>query len=362
LQGHIDVVRRLLANGADVKKESTDGRTALAAATAGGHADISALLTEAVQKQTTAKVPEFPDLQGSFPGEVTLNPKDGLAYVWIPPGKFMMGCSPGDTDCKLKAAVIGGEYDNPPQAVEITHGFWIGQTDVTVGAWKKRGKSLPGASVTSMVDNRALALASGWSNYPGWSSERQPMIGLTLHDAREFCESEGLRLPTEEEWEFAARAGTTTARYGNLDDIAWDADNSGRERIDSETLWRTAPVRKNYVPPGDKYRELLKKNDSKPHDVGLKQPNAWKLYDMLGNVWQWTASYESTNIPASLVPPGTSNKITGGVERGGSWYDPPSFVRVSIRRQVIIPLAEFEGITDFSSRDTISGAVRCVGQ
>ena len=71
--------------------------------------------------------------------EAKVNPKDGLKYVWIPPGTFQMGCSPGDTEC--------ADDEKPPHQVTITKGFWLGQTEVTVGAYKRfteaKGRQMP---------------------------------------------------------------------------------------------------------------------------------------------------------------------------------------------------------------------------
>ena len=76
---------------------------------------------------------------GASPGSVGENPKDGIKYVWIPPGTFMMGCSPGDSECC--------DEEKPAHQVRITKGFWIGQTEVTVTAWKRfaaaSGRGLP---------------------------------------------------------------------------------------------------------------------------------------------------------------------------------------------------------------------------
>lgn len=100
--------------------------------------------------------------------------------------------------------------------------------------------------------------------------------------------ADGYRLPTEAEWEYACRAGTTGPRYGRLDDIAWYRDNSG-ERI---------------------------------HDVGGKEPNAWHLYDMLGNVWEWCWDIYDA-------------EAYGGyrVLRGGGWFDEHWSCRASVRRR-----------------------------
>jgi formylglycine-generating enzyme required for sulfatase activity len=98
----------------------------------------------------------------------------------------------------------------------------------------------------------------------------------------------GYRLPTEAEWEYACRAGTTGARSGELDKVAWYRGNSG-ERI---------------------------------HEVGGKQPNAWGLYDMLGNVWEWCWDIYDAEVYG-----------TYRVLRGGGWFDEPWSCRASVRRR-----------------------------
>jgi len=100
--------------------------------------------------------------------------------------------------------------------------------------------------------------------------------------------ADGYRLPTEAEWEHACRAGTTGARYGPLDEIAWHRGNSG-ERI---------------------------------HEVGGKQPNAWGLYDMLGNVWEWCWDIYDAEVYG-----------TYRVLRGGGWCDERWSCRASVRRR-----------------------------
>ncbi|MBA2896273.1 formylglycine-generating enzyme required for sulfatase activity [Nonomuraea soli] len=100
--------------------------------------------------------------------------------------------------------------------------------------------------------------------------------------------SDGYRLPTEAEWEYACRAGSTGPRYGSLDEIAWYRANSGE----------------------------------RSHPVGGKAPNAWGLYDMLGNVWEWCWDVYDAEVYGSYR-----------VLRGGGWFDEPWSCRASVRRR-----------------------------
>jgi formylglycine-generating enzyme required for sulfatase activity len=149
-----------------------------------------------------AKVGARPANAGPSPCLVRENPKDGLKYVWIPSGTFMMGCSPGDKGC------FPGE--KPSHRVTLSKGFWIGQTEATVGAYKR----FAGATARKM--RHAEIFDRGWAN------DSMPITKVNWNDAHDYCTWAGGRLPTEAEWEYAARGGSTEARYGSLDEVAWN--------------------------------------------------------------------------------------------------------------------------------------------
>jgi formylglycine-generating enzyme required for sulfatase activity/energy-coupling factor transporter ATP-binding protein EcfA2 len=195
-----------------------------------------------------------------------INPRDGQRYVYIAPGKFVMGCSQGDNTCF--------ENEKPPHEVEIADGFWIERTEVTQAAYSKAAGQNP-SSVKGM---------------------NLPVDTVNWNDAKSYCEAVGMRLPTEAEWEYAARAGSSDATYGELQQVAWAATDQ-------------------------------------PHPVAGKLPNRWGLYDVLGNVWEWTADWYGAvyyDQKVSKDPPGPASGQYK-VVRGGSWYNDSGNVRLSNR-------------------------------
>jgi formylglycine-generating enzyme required for sulfatase activity len=150
--------------------------------------------------------------------------------------------------------------------------FWMHATEVTVGQF---------AAFVKSTGHRTAAEKAGagrtWRT-PGFAlGQRQPVVYVAPGDAEAYCRWIGGRLPTDTEWEYAARAGATGRHY-------WG------DRIDGRYLWYRA------------------NSDGHPHPVGGKRPNAWGLHDIEGNVWEWSVS-------ANPGGPAIANR------RGGSWID-----------------------------------------
>jgi formylglycine-generating enzyme required for sulfatase activity len=243
-------------------------------------------------------------------GQLTVNPNDGLKYVWIPPGTFIMGCSPGDHKCS--------QLEKPPHKVTITKGFWMGQTEVTVGSYKR----FAGATGTRMppepkVDGRPLN--------PAWSNEAMPIVDLTWDEAQAYCSWANVRLPTEAEWEYAARAGSTAARYDDLDEIAWYAENSGRERLNGAATGKNEDQ-------ADLMKQLSE-NENGLHEVGQKHANAFGLFDMLGNVSEWVNDFWEEGYYQNSPSEDPAGPASGQFRtlRGGAWAGLPTDLRVSLR-------------------------------
>lgn len=198
---------------------------------------------------------------------------------WIGPGRFLMG-SPETEEGRV-------DDEGPQHEVRLTRGFWLGETPVTQALWGRVMRVNP-------------------SRFKG---PDHPVESVSWEDCQQFCtQLEALvpglcvRLPSEAEWEYACRAGTTGPTYAGagqqvLETIAWWAHNSQR---------RTHPVRQ-------------------------KQPNAWGLYDMLGNVFEWCCDSLRTYGWEPAVDPVGSIDGVRRVNRGGSWTVHTGLVRAASR-------------------------------
>ena len=241
------------------------------------------------------------------PGSIRVGADDNLPYVRIPAGSFLMGCSTGDQDCFPN--------ESPQHRVTISRSFWIGVTEVTTRAFK-RFVDATGGPMPAEVS----------SGNPGWRDDRMPMVNVAWADAATFCTWAGGALPTEAQWEYAARGGADSARYGPLDEIAWTADNSGHARLDSERLQQNGGL--------GAVMDAARTNGNAAHEVGLKRANGYGLYDTLGNLDEWTADWWSPSYYAESPSTDPTGPAAGTLRvlRGGSWTYPSKHTRVSKRQ------------------------------
>ena len=227
---------------------------------------------------------------------------------WVPPGEFMMG-SPEDEPGRF-------EREGPQHQVTISHGFWLGETPVTQGQYAAvmgdQPSKLPHAGDEAPAENVS------------WDA-CQKFCQILAGQVTDLDPELKFRLPSEAEWEYACRAGTTTALYtgpltiqGNngpeLDAIAWYVGNSGVDSPD----WRETQYK--HTRPGT-------------HPVKQKDPNPWGLYDMLGNVWEWCQDTRHDSYEGAPVDGGAWCDQDAGerVDRGGSWGDGADHCRAAFR-------------------------------
>ncbi len=220
-------------------------------------------------------------------GAVTRNPRDGLEYVGIPPGTFRMGATARDSEADTD--------EKPPHPVRISRGFWLGQTPVTVGAYKR------------FAAEAKVKMPEAPFFNPGWQKDDHPIVNVSWTEAQAYCMSVGGGLPTEAEWEYAARGGKEGLKYPWGDTIS--------------------PENANYT--GSKWKGTS--------PVGTYPANSWGLRDMAGNVWQWVADRYDPKYYSTLSAQGPTPDPPGpprGAERvvrGGSCYYVARDARVSSR-------------------------------
>jgi len=218
----------------------------------------------------------------------------------IPPGTFEYGAATEEP---------APEQDGPRRAAVIDRPFALGVYPVTTEEFE------------------AYARASGWRPREElvWLSGRKPVINVRQTDARDYCAwlsaetGQRYRLPTEQEWEYACRAGAATAfphggRLAPTDALynasqGYDATRPKRPRLLSRCFMRCGA-----------------------QDVGQLKPNHWGLYDLMGNVWEFTASPWTRNH-ASLAERPIAGKVQAVVTKGGSWFDGPEDCRAAARRR-----------------------------
>jgi formylglycine-generating enzyme required for sulfatase activity len=214
-------------------------------------------------------------------------------FVLIPAGTFNMGSPTSEPD----------RFDNETQhSVTLTGGFYIQTTEVTQGQWLALMGSNPShfssCGVTCPVETVCWSDAVSFANALSAAEGLAPCYDSSGNvNGGSVYSCTGYRLPTEAEWEYAARAGSSAARYGSLDAIAWYSANSGLAT----------------------------------HMVGQLPANAWGLYDMLGNVWEWTHDWYGEYGSGALMNPAGPATGSHRVDRGGGWNFGAANVRAANR-------------------------------
>lgn len=220
------------------------------------------------------------------------NRKDREEYVYIPPGRFKMGCAPGDKLCKPD--------EKPQHEVTISNGFWMGRNEVEVDAWRRY--------VNDSGKKMKMPPAPLFPEDKNWRSGDHPIVNVSWENARDYCAWAGGRLPYEAEWEYAARAGAENEIYPLNDENSRDKANfAGTKGNDIYEF--TAPVHKF-------------------------DASKFGLYDMAGNVWEWVNDFYSSDYyehSPAVNPKGPSDG-NKHVRRGGSFdSDPREHLRISLR-------------------------------
>jgi formylglycine-generating enzyme required for sulfatase activity len=237
----------------------------------------------------------------------------GMEFVLIPPGEFDMGTEESELAELLRDAqnrkpspwyLEALPSESPRHRVRITRPFWLGRYEVTQREYLAVMKTSPTMYAPGKIHQDLVQ---------GIDTSALPIDNVGWDTANEFCRQlsamsaesgRRYRLPTEAEWEYACRAGTTTRYYwgsaqSQMNEYAWNPRNSGNV----------------------------------PHAVGQKRPNAWGLYDMLGNMWEWCADwhgpayYRSSPSEAPTGPTEGTQRIL----RGGGFNGSPEFVRSAVR-------------------------------
>jgi formylglycine-generating enzyme required for sulfatase activity len=274
-----------------------------------------------------------------------VSPTVPLDMMWIPPGSFTMGSPEGEPSSNAN--------ERPQTKVTLTKGFWLGKTIFTIGQWKAfTGRGVREQLVVKIKDdteydfpNRKTTIRQfmNWDpnadpgQYLANAEDDIPMYFVSWNDVMEMCnqltereKAAGLlpdgyeyTLPTEAQFEYATRAGTTEATYAGPLVI----EGRGSPTID-KIGWYSGNSSQGYVGKG-----LGRGGNMGPRKVAQKLPNAWGLYDMSGNIWQWCRDYFGPYPGGELTDPTGPATGTQRVNRAGSFGSDAGAERSARRAQ-----------------------------
>lgn len=236
------------------------------------------------------------EVRAQVPFTVRREPQSGLMFLFLPPGRFLMGSPPSEP---------GRGSDEPQHPVVLSRGFWMGQMEVTRAQWQ-----------------RVMGPRERHPEKPNPFAQddpRFPVVSISYHDARRFLRrlerwapGQRFRLPTEAEWEYACRAGTPTAFHVG--------DQVGADQANLD--FRFPSTAGAMVPSFER-----------PAPVGSYPPNAWGLFDLHGNVWEWTSDWYGPYPTHEVQDPRGPAQGTQKVIRGGSWAFSAASARSACRYQ-----------------------------
>ena len=239
--------------------------------------------------------------EGEANGErpFTVVGRDGMPFVYIPAASFVMGTTP-EAEAKLRQNGWWNRFltrEQPAHPVVIEQPFLMGVTEVTQGQWTE----VMGAPPKTVA----------------FQGKDRPVESVSFHEVEQFLvrlnrqSRSRFRLPTEAEWEYCCRAGD------------WDlfCIGTGGRSVALDRLSRYAWHKGN--------------SEGTTHPAARRQPNAWGLYDMLGNVWEWCSDYYQPGAYGErqgvIFDPRMDRLFPERVMRGGSYYLPPAFQRAGVR-------------------------------
>ncbi|MEY3144214.1 MAG: hypothetical protein RLY21_2707 [Planctomycetota bacterium] len=216
----------------------------------------------------------------------------GIEMMLIPPGTFNMGCSASNT--------YGCNGDESPvHAVTLTNAFYMGRYEVTQAQW------------TAKMGSNPSGFQSASAEVPAAQVPNRPVERVSWNTIQGFLAATGMRLPTEAEWEYAYRAGTTTAFHGFMGYLNGTNDDT----LVGSIAW-------------GRFNQTL---NGQTRPVGGKAANGYGLYDMSGNVWEWVNDWYGYYSSAAQTNPTGPTLGSQRVTRGGGWDDYADIVRSSWR-------------------------------
>lgn len=279
------------------KDGSPQSTSAASEAISGKRSDQAGSSAPVSQADDEAALSELPTA-GTEAGEVRYFTASKIPFCWCPPGSFLMG-SPADERSRRD--------DETPISVTLTEGFWIQQHELTQREWRAATARIPWEEL-DLGSDLFITADDYPAVYVSWADATRFCRTVTLQEtnAGRLTAGQYFQLPTEAQWEYACRAGTTTAWSFGADgslmpEFGWFVENTWNQ------------------------------NRHHAHMVAAKHPNPWNIFDMHGNVWEWCYDNYRKTLPGGINPIVLDRFQPNRVCRGGGWSDLPPQMRSAAR-------------------------------